>query len=183
MRSQETPWSGPRPRKPRGRDPRSEYGPLAVLVSPHADEHDVGLVAGKGALEGSHQDPPGSNLGPAPRRSWRFVEHAGLVESPERGTVSGIAQRLVLEILDAVDVRDAQPGGIETAEARDVGNDRREPAADGRRPRGMIVNLPRLLPVTAAVALMLARDEAKNFTGCLFPVDGGTSFERAGPPG
>jgi hypothetical protein len=26
----------------------------------------------------------------------------------------------------------------------------------------------------AAVAVMLARDEARNFTACLFPCDGGT---------
>ena len=26
----------------------------------------------------------------------------------------------------------------------------------------------------AAVAVMLARDEARNITGCMFPIDGGT---------
>ncbi|MGI9622785.1 MAG: SDR family NAD(P)-dependent oxidoreductase [Acidimicrobiales bacterium] len=33
---------------------------------------------------------------------------------------------------------------------------------------------PNTVEEVAAVALMLARDEAKNISGCLFPVDGGT---------
>jgi len=40
---------------------------------------------------------------------------------------------------------------------------------------GSAIKRPNTVDEVAAVALMLARDEAKNITGCLFPVDGGTS--------
>lgn len=40
---------------------------------------------------------------------------------------------------------------------------------------GSAIKRPNTVEEVAAVALMLARDEAKNITGCLFPVDGGTS--------
>ena len=36
------------------------------------------------------------------------------------------------------------------------------------------IKRPNTVEEVAAVAVMLARDEARNFTGCLFPVDGGT---------
>jgi len=36
------------------------------------------------------------------------------------------------------------------------------------------IKRPNTVEEVAAVALMLAREDAKNFTGCLFPVDGGT---------
>jgi len=36
------------------------------------------------------------------------------------------------------------------------------------------IKKPNTVEQVAAVAVMLARDEAKNFTACLFPVDGGT---------
>ena len=36
------------------------------------------------------------------------------------------------------------------------------------------IKRPNTVEEVAAVALMLARDEARNITGCLFPVDGGT---------
>lgn len=40
---------------------------------------------------------------------------------------------------------------------------------------GSAIKRPNTVEEVAAVALMLARDEAKNITGCLFPCDGGTS--------
>ena len=40
---------------------------------------------------------------------------------------------------------------------------------------GSAIKRPNTVEEVAAVAVMLARDEAKNITGCLFPVDGGTS--------
>jgi len=39
---------------------------------------------------------------------------------------------------------------------------------------GSAIKRPNTVDEVAAVALMLARDEAKNITGCLFPCDGGT---------
>jgi len=39
---------------------------------------------------------------------------------------------------------------------------------------GSAIKRPNTVEEVAAVALMLARDEAKNITGCLFPCDGGT---------
>lgn len=39
---------------------------------------------------------------------------------------------------------------------------------------GSAIKRPNTVDEVAAVALMLARDEARNITGCLFPVDGGT---------
>ena len=39
---------------------------------------------------------------------------------------------------------------------------------------GSAIKRPNTVDEVAAVALMLARDEAKNITGALFPVDGGT---------
>jgi len=39
---------------------------------------------------------------------------------------------------------------------------------------GASIKRPNTVDEVAAVALMLARDEAKNITGCLFPCDGGT---------
>ena len=36
------------------------------------------------------------------------------------------------------------------------------------------IKRPNTVEEVAAVALMLSRDEARNITGCLFPVDGGT---------
>ena len=39
---------------------------------------------------------------------------------------------------------------------------------------GAAIKRPNTVDEVAAVALMLARDEAKNITGCLFPCDGGT---------
>ena len=39
---------------------------------------------------------------------------------------------------------------------------------------GSAIKRPNTVEEVAAVALMLARDEARNITGCLFPVDGGT---------
>ena len=39
---------------------------------------------------------------------------------------------------------------------------------------GSAIQRPNTVEEVAAVALMLARDEAKNITGCLFPVDGGS---------
>jgi 3-hydroxybutyrate dehydrogenase len=38
---------------------------------------------------------------------------------------------------------------------------------------GSAIKRPNTVHEVAAVALMLARDEAKNITACLFPCDGG----------
>ena len=40
---------------------------------------------------------------------------------------------------------------------------------------GSAIKRPNTVEEVSAVALMLAREEARNITGCLFPVDGGTS--------
>ena len=39
---------------------------------------------------------------------------------------------------------------------------------------GSAIKQPNTVEQVAAVAVMLARDEARNFTACLFPCDGGT---------
>ena len=39
---------------------------------------------------------------------------------------------------------------------------------------GSAIKQPNTVEQVAAVAVMLARDEANNFTACLFPCDGGT---------
>ena len=40
--------------------------------------------------------------------------------------------------------------------------------------QGSAIKKPNTIEQVAAVAVMLARDEARNFTACLFPCDGGT---------
>ncbi len=59
----------------------------------------------------------------------------------------------------------------QTAEA--LGMDSLDEVAD-MYSQASAIKKPNTVEQVAAVAVMLARDEARNFTACLFPVDGGT---------
>ena len=129
----------------------------------HMIPQESGRIIAMSSMEG--------NLAKATLSNYTSNKHAinGLVKvaAHEVGTL-GITVNAILPGLVLTDMfyesmpATAETMGVTLEEAADMFT---QPAA---------IKRPNTVEEVAAVALMLARDEARNITGCLFPVDGGT---------
>ena len=129
----------------------------------HMIPQESGRIIAMSSMEGKLNKPTLSN--------YTANKHAinGLVKvaAHEVGTL-GITVNAILPGLVLTDMfyesmpATAETMGVTLEEAADMFT---QPAA---------IKRPNTVEEVAAVALMLSRDEARNITGCLFPVDGGT---------
>ncbi len=102
--------------------------------------------------------------------------------SATKHAVNGLVKSAAREVgTTGITVNSILPGLIETDIVRTTGPD--SAVAMGLESYDAMIELftkesaikrPNKVEEVAAVAVMLASDSAKNFTGCLFPVDGGT---------
>ena len=96
--------------------------------------------------------------------------------------VNGLVKSAAHEVgTSGITINSILPGLIETDIVRETGPD--SAVAMGLESYDAMIDLfagesaikkPNTVEQVAAVAVMLARDAARNITGCLFPVDGGT---------
>jgi len=103
---------------------------------------------------------------------YTTTKHAvnGLVKSAaqETGTTGVTVNSLLPGIIETDIVRDTGP---ESAAAMGITYDE----MIGLYTKESCIQRPNTVEEVAAVAVFLASDAARNFTGCMFPIDGGTS--------
>ena len=96
--------------------------------------------------------------------------------------VNGLVKAAALEVGTlGITVNALLPGIIETDIVRETGPDsavamglESYDAMISEYTKESAIKRPNTVEQVAAVAVMLARDEARNITGCMFPIDGGT---------
>ena len=96
--------------------------------------------------------------------------------------VNGLVKAAALEVgTTGITVNALLPGIIETDIVRETGPDsavamglESYDAMISEYTKESAIKRPNTVQQVAAVAVMLARDEARNITGCMFPIDGGT---------
>lgn len=130
----------------------------------HMLERDTGRIIVTSSVEGK--------LGKPGIPGYAATKHAvnGLVKAAahETGT-TGVTVNAILPGLIETDI--VRATGPESAVAMGLGT---YEALIETFSQESAIKRPNTVEEVAAVAVMLASDKARNFTGCMFPVDGGT---------